>query len=50
MLAEDRLDLILHPNRKPANPLDVLLGNKKQPELPPKKSKLAQKADECAPS
>ena len=36
VLAEERIiDLILHPNRKPVNPIDVLLGNKpKQPELP----------------
>ncbi len=42
------LDLILHPNRKPVNPIDVLLGNKpKQPELPAEeKQRIAQKADE----
>ena len=36
VLAEDRIiDIILHPDRKPVNPIDVLLGNKpKQPELP----------------
>ena len=35
-LAEERIiDILLHPNRKPVNPIDVLLGNKpKQPELP----------------
>ena len=49
VLAEDRIiDLILHPNRKPVNPIDVLLGNKpKQPELPAEeKQRIAQKADE----
>ena len=48
-LAEERIiDLILHPNRKPVNPIDVLLGNKpKQPELPAEeKQRIAQKADE----
>ena len=36
VLAEERIiDIILHPNRKPVNPIDVLLGNKpKQPEIP----------------
>ena len=36
VLAEERIvDLILHPNRKPANPIDVLLGNKpKEPAVP----------------
>ena len=36
VLAEERIiDIILHPNRKPVNPIDVLLGNKpKAPELP----------------
>lgn len=49
VLAEERIiDLILHPNRKPVNPIDVLLGNKpKQPELPAEeKQRIAQKADE----
>ena len=52
VLAEERIiDLILHPNRKPVNPIDVLLGNKpKQPELPAEeKQRIAQKADEHAP-
>lgn len=49
VLAEERIiDLILHPNRKPVNPIDVLLDNKpKQPELPAEeKQRIAQKADE----
>ena len=49
VLAEERIiDLLLHPNRKPVNPIDVLLGNKpKQPELPAEeKQRIAQKADE----
>ncbi|MGN0997745.1 MAG: ATP-dependent protease ATPase subunit HslU, partial [Candidatus Ventricola sp.] len=49
VLAEDRIvDLILHPNRKPANPIDVLLGNKpKQPELPEgERQRLASRAEE----
>ena len=49
VLAEDRIiDLILHPNRKPVNPIDVLLGNKpKQPELPAEeKQRIARKAME----
>ena len=49
VLAEERIiDLILPPNRKPVNPIDVLLGNKpKQPELPAEeKQRIAQKADE----
>ena len=44
VLAEERIiDLILHPNRKPVNPIDVLLGNKpKQPELPAEEKKAAE--------
>ncbi len=36
VLADERIvDILLHPNRKPQNPIDVLLGNKpKTPELP----------------
>ena len=36
VLAEEQIvDLILHPNRKPSNPIDVLLGNKpKAPAIP----------------
>jgi len=49
VLAEERIiDIILHPNRKPVNPIDVLLGNKpKQPELPEgEKQRLATRAEE----
>ncbi len=49
VLAEDQIiDLILHPNRKPVNPIDVLLGNKpKQPELPEEeKQQIARRSDE----
>ena len=49
VLAEDRIiDIILHPDRKPVNPIDVLLGNKpKQPELPEsERVRVAQKAEE----
>lgn len=49
VLAEDQIiDLILHPNRKPVNPIDVILGNKpKQPELPEEeRQKIARRADE----
>ena len=49
VLAEERIiDLILHPNRKPVNPIDVLLGNKpKQPELPEgERQRLATRAEE----
>ena len=49
VLAEDRIiDIILHPDRKPVNPIDVLLGNKpKQPELPEsEKLRVAQKSEE----
>ena len=37
VLAEDRiLSIILHPKKKPTNPIDLLLGNKpKEPEVPP---------------
>ncbi len=37
VLAEDRiLNIILHPKKKPTNPIDLLLGNKpKEPEVPP---------------
>ena len=48
-LAEDRIiDILLHPNRKPVNPIDVLLGNKpKQPELPEsERSRVAQRGEE----
>ena len=48
-LAEDRIiDILLHPNRKPVNPIDVLLGNKpKQPELPEgERQRIAQRSDE----
>ena len=35
MANERVIDIILHPNRKPSNPIDILLGNKpKEPELP----------------
>ena len=49
VLAEERIiDIILHPNRKPVNPIDVLLGNKpKTPELPEsEKQRMATRADE----
>ena len=49
VLAEEQIvDLILHPNRKPSNPIDVLLGNKpKQPELPEgERQRLATRAQE----
>ena len=49
VLAEERIiDMILHPNRKPVNPIDVLLGNKpKQPEVPEsERLRLAQRGDE----
>lgn len=49
VLAEDRIvDIILHPNRKPVNPIDVLLGNKpREPELPEgERQRVAQRADE----
>ena len=49
VLADERIiDIILHPNRKPVNPIDVLLGNKpKQPELPEgEKQRLATRAEE----
>ena len=49
VLAEDRIiDIILHPDRKPVNPIDVLLGNKpKQPELPEsEKVRVAQRSEE----
>ena len=49
VLAEERIiDMILHPDRKAPNPIDVLLGNKpKQPELPEsEKIRVAQRAEE----
>ena len=49
VLAEERIiDIILHPNRKPVNPIDVLLGNKpKQPEIPEgERQRLATRAEE----
>ncbi|MBR2943223.1 MAG: ATP-dependent protease ATPase subunit HslU, partial [Clostridia bacterium] len=49
VLAEERIiDLILHPDRKPMNPIDVLLGNKpKQPELPEsERIRVAQRSEE----
>ena len=49
VLAEDRIiDIILHPDRKPVNPIDVLLGNTpKQPELPEsEKVRVAQRSEE----
>ena len=49
VLAKEQIvDLILHPNRKPSNPIDVLLGNKpKQPELPEgERQRLATRAQE----
>ncbi|MCI6374309.1 MAG: ATP-dependent protease ATPase subunit HslU [Clostridiales bacterium] len=48
-LAEERIvDIILHPNRKPANPIDVLLGNKpKEPALPEgERQQIARRAEE----
>ncbi len=48
-LAEERIiDILLHPDRKPVNPIDALLGNKpKQPELPDgERKRIAQRADE----
>jgi len=49
VLADERIiDIMLHPNRKPVNPIDVLLGNKpKQPELPEgEKQRMATRAEE----
>ena len=49
VLADDRIiDIILHPDRKPVNPIDVLLGNKpKQPELPEsERVRVAQRSEE----
>ena len=49
VLAEERIvDIILHPNRKPVNPIDVLLGNKpKAPEIPEgERQRLATRAEE----
>ena len=49
VLADERIiDIMLHPNRKPVNPIDVLLGNKpKQPELPEgERQRLATRAEE----
>ena len=49
VLAEDRIvDIILHPNRKPANPIDVLLGNKpKEPSVPESERQvIARRAEE----
>ena len=49
VLAEERIvDLILHPNRKPANPIDVLLGNKpKEPAVPEgERQQIARRAEE----
>ena len=49
VLAEERIiDMILHPDRKAPNPIDLLLGNKpKQPELPEsEKIRVAQRAEE----
>ena len=49
VLAEERIvDIILHPNRKPANPIDILLGNKpKQPEIPEsERQQVARRAEE----
>ena len=48
-LAEERIvDIILHPNRKPVNPIDVLLGNKpKEPALPEgERQQIAKRAEE----
>ena len=47
--AEERLvSLIARPTKKPANPIDILLGNKpKEPDLPPEeRASAAQKRDE----
>ena len=47
-LAEERIvDIILHPNRKPVNPIDVLLGNKpKEPALPEgERQQIARRAE-----
>ena len=49
VLAEDRIvDIILHPNRKPVNPIDVLLGNKpRTPELPEdERQRIARRSEE----
>ena len=49
VLAEDRIvDMILHPNRKPVNPIDVLLGNKpRTPELPEdERQRIARRSEE----
>ena len=49
VLAEERIvDIILHPNRKPANPIDIFLGNKpKQPEIPEsERQQVARRAEE----
>ena len=49
VMAEERIiDMILHPDRKPVNPIDVLLGNKpKQPELPEsERIRVAQRSEE----
>ena len=49
VLAEERIvDLILHPNRKPAHPIDVLLGNKpKEPAVPEgERQQIARRAEE----
>ncbi|MDO5377541.1 MAG: ATP-dependent protease ATPase subunit HslU [Clostridia bacterium] len=49
VLAEERLvDIIQHPNRKPVNPIDVLLGNKpKEPALPEsERARVAKQAEE----
>ena len=49
VLANERIvDILLHPNRKPVNPIDVLLGNKpKTPELPEsERQRMATRADE----
>ena len=49
VMADERIiDLILHPDRKPVNPIDVLLGNKpKQPELPEsERIRVAQRSEE----
>lgn len=49
VLAEDQLvELLLHPNRKPVNPIDVLLGNKPKPsEIPEsERTRIAQKRED----
>ena len=49
VLAEDRIiDMILHPDRKTPNPIDVLLGNKpQQPEQPERERiRVAQRSEE----